>query len=218
MEQGDSNHADDTLASSSSRVLHGMQNISRLAPGILTPDTLFGMIAHVGKVNGRIGGIVCSTRGDPNDPNRILWCYSGCFNKKRMKKVSKKEMTEVVNSQLEFVALDRLGSLWGNHHSSIVPENIQSRFASKELLRRCFDGSQIIQLQGVKQQLARWLGVSSLDFLDYFCGFALAPCCQINLGVVLVQDCSELLSKTAWATSNYEDLQVCKLGPDAISL
>lgn len=132
-----------------------MQNISRLASGILTPDTLFGMVVHIGKVNCRLGGIVCSTRGDPNDPDGILWCDAGRFNKKRMKKLSEKEMTEVVNPQLEFVALHRFGSLWGDHHSSIVPENIQSGFASKELLRGCFDGCQIIKLQGVKQQLAR---------------------------------------------------------------
>lgn len=113
-----------------------MQNIPGFASGIFSPDPFVVMIVHVRKINRRFGSVVRGTRGNPNDPNRILWGHFRRFNQEGMKKVGEKEMAEVVNSQLQFVTLRSLGTLRGNHHSGVVPENIQSRFAGEELLCR----------------------------------------------------------------------------------
>jgi hypothetical protein len=77
-----------------------MQNVSRFASGILTPDPFVMVIVHVGKINGRYGSIVRGTRGNPDNSNRVLCGRCGCLRQEGMKEVGKKEMTQIVNSQL----------------------------------------------------------------------------------------------------------------------
>ena len=168
-----------------------MNDIASLAARVFAPDALLLVIVHVGKVDGRMWCSVSSARRHPNDANGVGWRHLGGLGKERRKKVGEKEVAKVVEAERQLVALDRFGALRRNHDASVIPEDVEARLLGEELLGRCLDRGQVVELELKEEHLAVRRRVSLLNLVHDFLSLGGGPRGDPDLRMVLIEDIDE---------------------------
>lgn len=75
-------------------------------------------------------------------------------------------MSEAVHGILQLVTLCGYRALRGDHHGSIVPEDVKAVFCSKKPLRRGLDCRKVIKLQWEMDELPAGMGLGFADLSD----------------------------------------------------
>lgn len=119
----------------------------RLATRVLHPSALVSVVVHISQIDSRIWCSIGSTRGNPDDADRVFGCDVCRSLKSRAKKMGQQEVAEIVYPILKLIALLGSGACWRDHDTRIVPQDIQAIFFCEELSGCLLDSGQIIELK-----------------------------------------------------------------------
>ena len=81
-----------------------------------------------------------------------------------------------------------------NHGARIIPEDVEARLLGEELLRRCLNCGQVVELEFKEEHLAARRWVSLLDLAHDFLGLDGGPRVDPNLRMVLIEDIDEFFA------------------------
>lgn len=161
--QGDAHHA---LVPKPLRHLHGVQIVAGLAERIARELGLVEASANVLHVDAAAGHHGCfgGGRSDPDDAHGAGLLGGGRLDKALREELGEEERAEVVDAQLQFVALFRDGPLGRVHDAGVVEEHVELGLAVEELARRGGNGGQVGEVEGQEDEVAGGGGEGGFNF------------------------------------------------------
>lgn len=128
--------------------LDALEVVPGLGHAVLVKGALVDVVVQVGQVDAparhldRLGG----RRAHPDDAHRGRVLGPGGGGERRGQELREEEGAQVVDAQLQLVALRRLGAVGRHHDAGVVEEDVQLVLLGEELLGGGLDGAQVGQV------------------------------------------------------------------------
>ena len=130
-----------------------IENVTRFADPVLVPRRLILLIIQIGHDDTPLRSHHLRSRGrHPDHSDTIPWSSLSRFNENGRQELREKKGAQTVRSELGFVILFRFRALRWDHHTGIVPQNVESGFLGKKRLRGVFHLFQIVEIQVVERK------------------------------------------------------------------
>lgn len=200
--------ADDAVLLVPPGKLDALEVVAGLGHAVLIKWALVVVIVQVGEVDApagyldRLGG----GRAHPYDPHRGRVLGPGRPGERRSQELREQERAQVVDAQLQLVALGRLGAFGWHHYAGVIKKDMQAVLLGEKLVGRGLDGAQVGQVQWQEDERPAGVGPGCLDFVYCALGFLPRTSCAVNLGILGVEDVSDLSAETCVGTGDDVDL------------
>lgn len=203
---GSTYQAHDAVLSRATIKLNGIKQVAHFGAVVLHASRLVYMVIHVGEIDRGLRREIRRQTRHPNNANAVLGRRLGRLLQDRGQEVHKQEMAQHVGPLLQFVTLNGLGALGWRHDAGVVPDHIETRLGSEELVGGGFDGGQVVEDQLEEEEAAAGFGELDLDLRNGVLDGFLVARGDVNARVVLVEDFGEFLANAAGAAGHDEDL------------
>lgn len=130
------------------RKVRRQKDVPYLTLPILKLRTPTLLMINILKINPSLGRInLRDHRARKQHPHSTRRLFSRRLQQHRLQQTREQERPEAIRRQLELIALSGFRALRRRHDASVVPEDIETLFASQE--RRCagFDGAEVGEIQ-----------------------------------------------------------------------
>lgn len=92
------------------------------------------------------------------------------------------------------------------HDTCIVPQHVQTSLFAEKFFGRALDGRKVGEVEVEKDEFTFAVRMLLLDTLNGRGRFFFGPCCNVDLGMVLVENGAQLLADARRRTGYDEDL------------